>query len=248
MIYLTFNPLKPNQSICLPASATRTIMMETLWRVDVSQLGASQRLNIYYFGPIRLDAIDPASQRYLRSWKWRNGKGWMNIIGCCLTTVSAHQDREHLLSTKQKNTSLWQEIWRKISKLFFIPWWKKERKKAFFPSLGLLIWDSRPLTSTVGVRGGGQDCMIKARSECCGNKCKFWSFMETDGVRNCKAGGGAHNDDGEKVLNLMARQNCTATYSDTHLSNFQPGSQNKSLKGFLQPPCTLQGERTIDSF
>lgn len=50
-------------------------MMETLWCVDVSQLGASQRLNIYYFGPIRLDAIDLASQRYLRSWKWKNGKG-----------------------------------------------------------------------------------------------------------------------------------------------------------------------------
>lgn len=74
LIYLTFNLLKPNQSICLPASATRTIMMETLWRVDVSQLGPPQRLNIYYFGPIRLEAIDPASQRYLLSWKWKNGK------------------------------------------------------------------------------------------------------------------------------------------------------------------------------
>lgn len=75
-------------------------------------------------------------------------------------------------------------------------------------------------------------CIIKARGECCGNKCKSWSFMETDGVRNCTGGGYSagepHNDDGEKVLNLMACQNCTATYSDTHFC--QISSQALKMK------------------
>lgn len=100
---------------------------------------------------------------------------------------------------------------------------KKGKKKCILsppPGYWFGIADSRPLPSTMGVWGGTNrtyrrkqmPCyVIKACGECCGNKCKFWSFMETDGVRNCTAGDRnsarkPHNGDGEKVLNLVACQ------------------------------------------